>query len=643
MSNKSDTPNEPSRHMDVIGTLRQIKVLRSPHLLPRTISEIRRGKYETPEIDIGLANLRPGDRIMEMGSGAGVVGAIIAKHIGNLKIRSFEANPNLIPHIRELYEYNGVDGTISVSNNVVVTDADAPEYMDFVIARNFLGSSLSQFKDNTDNETVAVPSLQYDDVTRDFPHNVIIMDIEGAELDFLQGAKLDHVELVMLELHPKVYGEQGRRQLYDAMKKKGFSLDRATSSKLVVTFKKKARMKLKPDLSQITFRYDLDHQKPQSDSILTVENAVLAKSENSEGYQIAASVFDADGDRVPQAISWISHRMAATQPRPYPREGKIKHLPGTWLFGGRFHPHFGHFLCETLARLWALDFVEQPLDGVIFFPMNNDDAERAEAWFQRLSEILNVTVNYKICDQFYRVDRLIIPPQGSGIGRLMGSSPEMRGFITKHLKRDFEPLDCKKLYISRSGQFGRDGRVYLGEDRLEGCLRDEGYTIFHPEEHSWGEQLRYYLSADHILGADGSALHLANFTGRADLNLGIIRRRNTWDASQLAQQARLFGVENAHVFDHMGRLWAHGGSRGAAFTLITEIHFASLCEELKQRGYISDRANWDDLTTAELKAKLDHLAQDSGRDVRRVSTDTEGLAEFPRCAEEGAPQVFFGD
>ena len=98
----------------VVATLQGVEVILAPHLKANIRRLIRSGDYEKPEIEFGLANLQPGDRVMEMGTGAGIVGSVFIKNIKDLKLQSFEANPDLIEHIRALYSHNGVDHSATV-------------------------------------------------------------------------------------------------------------------------------------------------------------------------------------------------------------------------------------------------------------------------------------------------------------------------------------------------------------------------------------------------------------------------------------------------------------------------------------------------------------------------------------------------
>lgn len=636
---KSREASEPK----IVATLHGINVLSAPHLTRAHIRNINTNNFERPEIEAGLANLRPGDRIVEMGAGSGIVGSIFAKNIDDLRIYSFEANPDLIPHIAEHYARNDVADVITLQNRIVVSADDAPATLEFHISENFLGSQMSDTDLVANSRIATIETENYAELTSQTPHNVLVMDIEGAELEFLRHADLSGIDLIMIELHPKIYGVEGAQECRSILTSSGFSIEERSSQAHVVTYKSAERAKL--GLTDGKFasvflpeKYDLQPDQSIKAQTRVIENAVLAKTPRSEGYKIKASVFDAQRQLVPEAKCWIAQRTPATVERAHPRANRIKHLPGVWLFGGRYFPHFGHFLTESISRLWALDHLTQKIEGVLYFPTYNNFAETAPHSFEQLSTILDVPFNWKICDQFYRVDKLIVPAQGTGASRLMLSSPEFRTFIKRHLSKDLTPTGCDRLYISRS-RFTEKSRLFLGENALEALLEKEGYTIFHPQEHSWQEQLRYYQSAKHIVGPDGTPFHLVNYTSRPDLKLSIIQRRPTNDASQLAQQGAMFGVGKAESISALRRMWSFAGTRRASLNLICEVKFSELCAALKAQGMIGQSANWQDLTDIDLKHELGEIASREQNDLYEVTSLTQSLEEHPVLMSKGQPQV----
>ena len=198
-----------------------LKVPHSPFLGPKLAKMIGRGNYERPERKLAHKLTRDDDRIVELGTGIGFVGGFTALHRPKAQLRSFEANPRLIPHARNLYDINGMADRATVENRLVVANPDRPESMSFHLHGSFLGSSvfLRGMKDPT---IVEVPTLAWDTLRDEFQPNVVIMDIEGAELDFMIHADLTGVRAVIVELHPKIFGQEGLTACLEAMQSKGF-------------------------------------------------------------------------------------------------------------------------------------------------------------------------------------------------------------------------------------------------------------------------------------------------------------------------------------------------------------------------------------------------------------------------------------
>ena len=222
---------------DVVVTYHGVEVLAAPHLSRRMIESMALGRYERREVACGLAAIPEGSRILELGAGSGVVGAVLARNTKPAAILSIEANPFLIDHITRLYAHNGLSETISVRHAVVLTDPAAPEAMEFFVQNNFLGSGLVSRKPEKATQ-VTVPVLGYEALKAGFPHDVIMMDIEGGELDFLRHADLTGVHTFIAEVHKDIYGRQGVQEVRSLMGKAGFALSDALSKVGVHVYKR---------------------------------------------------------------------------------------------------------------------------------------------------------------------------------------------------------------------------------------------------------------------------------------------------------------------------------------------------------------------------------------------------------------------
>jgi FkbM family methyltransferase len=223
---------------------RDVKIPFYPEIVTPSIERpLRRGKYEGGEC-LAVENVvGKGDRVLELGTGLGLVSTKAALADGVERVLTFEANPALIPVIRETHQLNGVTGRIEVINGVV-TRGEAPETLTFYRRRDFWGSSLSPVPDGWVDQ-VDVVTHDFDQVLIDLKPTVIVCDIEGGELDLFAGADLTGVKYVIMEIHPRVYGAAGVKQIFDAMSAKGFGYSpKISRGGTVITFERVGRQRI---------------------------------------------------------------------------------------------------------------------------------------------------------------------------------------------------------------------------------------------------------------------------------------------------------------------------------------------------------------------------------------------------------------
>ena len=196
------------------------------------IRKLNKGRYEKAEIAGALHLVRPEDRVLECGAGLGVVGTVVAHNCTPEKMMSFEANPHMIEVIEATYRHNGVDDRISVTHGALMAGSNLPATTEFHISRRFAYSSLDTPQQEL-TEKISVPVHDFETVRRAFRPTVLLMDIEGGELDFLEAANLEGIGKVVMEFHPDVYGEEGMQRCKTLLTEAGFEPVRARSVKTV--------------------------------------------------------------------------------------------------------------------------------------------------------------------------------------------------------------------------------------------------------------------------------------------------------------------------------------------------------------------------------------------------------------------------
>ena len=564
-----------------------VQVPHSPFLNEKRIERINAGRYEGQEIGGALAVIRPGDRVMEMGAGLGLVGAIAARNGAPEAVLSFEANPALIPHIRALYELNGLQDTIAVHNQVVISAPERPETMPFHVRNSFLGSSLID-NDSRATTEVQVPTIAYSEITRTFAPDVLLMDIEGGELEFLRHASLDGLRAVVIEFHPEAYGREGMRECKRILESAGFRKEPGLCTRRVWACS-----------------FDPAERPPVPEGgwtteIKTFDNALVMPPQTG-GLVQPAGVLQSDGRPCPQAALWRNGR-ALTTPPEMP-QGDVAERAGTWLWGGVLWMHFGHFLVESSSRLWALDHLDEEIDGILFIPKRARNGGEVAGYQRDFVELLGCDKPVVSLDAPARVERLIVPGQGFGLGSLIPGTQPFRDAIAQRFAKDIAPEGPEKLYISRSKLPAGRGNL-IGEEALETALAEQGYTIFHPEKHGLREQIAIYKAARQIIAAEGSALHLLAMVARPEQQVAIVVRRPSSATRGLEQHLQSFAGITPAALCHLTRSWKPLGKAKSRLWM-GELDMPALQEDLAQSGFIESGGKpWAKLDQKNVLARL---------------------------------------
>jgi FkbM family methyltransferase len=174
--------------------------------------QIASDDYERPELDAAQGLIRDGDKVLELGTGLGIVSSLISRMAKNVEIRSFEANPALLPHIENLHRLTGITN-IDVRNETLEPNP-TEKTRTFHVHRYFAEGSIYQ-TDHSQSE-IDVPVLDINTQIHDFQPTVLICDIEGAEDIVIPGCDLSAIRALVLELHPKVVSRQGIKDIFDA-------------------------------------------------------------------------------------------------------------------------------------------------------------------------------------------------------------------------------------------------------------------------------------------------------------------------------------------------------------------------------------------------------------------------------------------
>ena len=189
--------------------------------------EIYLGDYESKEIEIVSKRLTADDVVFEVGAGLGFLSAFCAKLIGVEKVFAYEANPELIPLVRETYARNGVTPTLI---NALLAKGGGER--EFHLEDDFWASSAHR----AGGRSVTVKQLDLNSELARVRPSFLIVDIEGGEAEFFAEADLSTVRKICVETHPDVLGDRVLSEMFANLVAKGFALDFSLLRKNVFFF-----------------------------------------------------------------------------------------------------------------------------------------------------------------------------------------------------------------------------------------------------------------------------------------------------------------------------------------------------------------------------------------------------------------------
>ena len=353
-------------------------------------------------------------------------------------------------------------------------------------------------------------------------------------------------------------------------------------------------------------RLDFDPDRPMKGNIRVLENAVVVPWGQGTRVRMArpAGVFTSEGQYCEDAMTFRSSQRPTTVIAEPPKPEDVKEeLAGTTLFGGLAYGHFGHALCESTARLWALDDYDGQIDNVLFLPKKKFTWPiRSLGQTQAIARSLGIEVPLVAFNNPVRVERLVIAPQGFGVNDMIGASPEFRAFTDRHWRQRVQASGPEKLYISRTEVFRKRGRLLL-EEYLERRLMAEGFEIFHPQQHDLDTQLARYKAAKTIISTDNSALHLAAFVAAPECKVAILLRRPGNIFLDFQEQLRRFAGIDPLIIDACHRFWFREGETVQFNEIIALADFEKIGNALAMHGYVTD-GDWRNPNDAEVEGAL---------------------------------------
>lgn len=337
------------------------------------------------------------------------------------------------------------------------------------------------------------------------------------------------------------------------------------------------------------------------------------------GARRAAGVFDATGAFLPEGHChrYIGGRITVPPEPPAPGAA-TERLEGRWLLGGICYGHFGHFLCESTSRLWALNALGG-VDGIVYYPKQRLTHERRQfRHHEPFFEALGLEgVQIRAPQHPVAIDRLALPPPAFGIGVLVAGRPEYRAFMRNNLGADIDPDGPEDLYVSRARLPTKRGSILL-EERIEHLMEAAGYTVFHPQRHDLRTQIAHWKAARRIVSLDGSALHLAAMLVAPEARVAILNRGPSHNIEDYLLQFRAFAGIAPTRIDAVAGYYHPEGRRVVKRETHAILDLPAIGAALAKAGFVPDAAGWTAFDPAEIARAAQDLAERIGSPLCRL-------------------------
>jgi capsular polysaccharide biosynthesis protein len=201
----------------------------------------------------------------------------------------------------------------------------------------------------------------------------------------------------------------------------------------------------------------------------------------------------------------------------------------TILYGGILYSQFGHFLVESLCRLWAYKHLKDYNISIGFYvPWRKPRYFYNQNFVNQILRGFGIPLNkIRFLDEFLKIKRVIVPAQKYGFGLLDKPDLAFLNFLRSfEFKLDLPQVfkEADKIYVSRSKLPISSGQV-IASHLFEEYLADNGYAILYPENYSLYQQLSILKNAKKIIFCDGSAVHSCILLPDLEAQVAVISRR----------------------------------------------------------------------------------------------------------------------
>lgn len=189
---------------------------------PKLIEALQSGRYEHTEAIALERHLQPGDRVLDLGAGAGYLSCLAARIVGAGNVTAVEANPDMIAAIRANLDANGATATRLIEG-AIVPDTYTDTTVRFRRNAAFWAAALAEEGTKQGGRISEVKAHHLGPLLAEHRPSVVIMDVEGAEADLVQCNWPKDIRLLVMEIHTGRYDARALKKIFDALSAEDFT------------------------------------------------------------------------------------------------------------------------------------------------------------------------------------------------------------------------------------------------------------------------------------------------------------------------------------------------------------------------------------------------------------------------------------
>ncbi len=182
------------------------------------------GMYELPESRVIRRVLKPTDKVLELGAGAGFVTMLCADIVGAKQVLACEVNAEIIPLLKQNLARNGCRGIRVVNQALSANPVDIRKGYTLFYPHQHFHSASTYTGDTKNARRVKVANIK--NILAQFKPTALMMDIEGEELRLLRQIKnFGTLQTLIFEVHPSLASAGELLALDEHLRGQGFLRD----------------------------------------------------------------------------------------------------------------------------------------------------------------------------------------------------------------------------------------------------------------------------------------------------------------------------------------------------------------------------------------------------------------------------------